>query len=193
MSLEDQHTDCKSLRKVTGRTVDWDELARDCVCFANGQGGRLLIGIEDGEVLPPVSQRVPPELLERLRKRINELTVNVQVLPQLMMAENGGQFVELGISRALGVASTTDGRYFLRVSDVCRPVVGDEVLRLANERAAYPWESMTTLQVLRQQIDSAKLRSFCDGIRASDRVKDSVKHKTDEELLIITCWSAGIS
>lgn len=24
MSLEDQHTDCKSLRAVPGRTVDWD-------------------------------------------------------------------------------------------------------------------------------------------------------------------------
>lgn len=24
MSLEDQHTDCKSLRAVPGRTADWD-------------------------------------------------------------------------------------------------------------------------------------------------------------------------
>ena len=117
---------------MTGKTAEWDELARHCVCFANGQGGRLLIGIEDGEALPPVSQRVPPvsqrvspELLDRLRKRINELTVNVQVLPQLMTAENGGQFIELMISRALGVVSTTDGRYFLRVSDACQPVIGD--------------------------------------------------------------------
>ena len=71
---------------MTGKTAEWDELARHCVCFANGQGGLLLIGIEDGEVLPPASQRVSPELLDRLRKRINERTVNVQVLPQLRTA-----------------------------------------------------------------------------------------------------------
>jgi len=49
MSLEDQHTDRKSLRTVTGKAADWDALAKDCVCFANSAGGRLLIGIEDGE------------------------------------------------------------------------------------------------------------------------------------------------
>ena len=48
MSLEDQNTDRKSLRTVIGKTVDWDDVARACVCFANGAGGRLLIGIEDG-------------------------------------------------------------------------------------------------------------------------------------------------
>jgi ATP-dependent DNA helicase RecG len=138
MSLENQHTDCKSIRTVTGKTADWDELARDCVCFANGQGGRLLIGIEDGEVSPPVSQRVSSELLDRLRKRINELTVNVQVLPQLMSAKNGGQYIELRISRALGVASTTDGRYLLRVSDACQPVIDDDGLQGHKPYFAWP-------------------------------------------------------
>jgi ATP-dependent DNA helicase RecG len=52
MSLEDQHTDRKSLRTVTGKTAHWDELAKDAVCFANGAGGRLLIGIEDGQTWP---------------------------------------------------------------------------------------------------------------------------------------------
>lgn len=36
MTLEDQHTDRKSLRTVTGKTADWEALAKDCVCFANG-------------------------------------------------------------------------------------------------------------------------------------------------------------
>ena len=39
MTLEDQHTDRKSLRTITGKTADWDSLAKDCVCFANGAGG----------------------------------------------------------------------------------------------------------------------------------------------------------
>lgn len=38
---EGQHSDCKSLRKVTGRTANFAELAQDCVCFANGSGGQL--------------------------------------------------------------------------------------------------------------------------------------------------------
>lgn len=99
MSLEDQTTDRKSLKIISGRTANWEEVAKDCVCFANGQGGRLLIGIEDGQILPPDGQQIPPELLDKLRKRIPELTVNVQVLPSIVTAENGAQYIELRIDR----------------------------------------------------------------------------------------------
>ncbi|HOW61683.1 MAG TPA: ATP-binding protein [Candidatus Contendobacter sp.] len=183
MSLENQHTDRKSLRKITGKTADWNEIAKDCVCFANGQGGRLLIGIEDGEALPPPSQTIKLELLDTLRKRIGELTVNVQALPQIITADNSGQFIELTIPRSLSVASTCDGRYFLRVSDTCKPVVGDDVLRLANERPGFSWETMTQLGIPRTAVDAAKLDAFVTGIRASSRVKASVKEKTPDELL----------
>ena len=183
MSLEDERTDRKSLRKITGKTADWNEIAKDCVCFANGQGGRLLIGIEDGEALPRPGQTIKPELLDTLRKRIGELTVNVQALPQIITAGNGGQFIELTIPRALSVASTCDGRYFLRVSDTCKPVVGDDVLRLANERPGFAWETMTQLGIPRTAVDAAKLDAFVTGIRASSRVKASVKEKTPDELL----------
>jgi ATP-dependent DNA helicase RecG len=64
--LEDQHTDRKSLRTVTGETADWDALAKDCVCFTNGAGGRLLIGIEDGEALPIAAQTLRDLMLSRL-------------------------------------------------------------------------------------------------------------------------------
>jgi ATP-dependent DNA helicase RecG len=56
-------------------------------------------------------------------------------------------------------------------------------MRLASERAAFPWETLTTLEVLRANTDPQKLAAFARGIRESDRVKDSVKEKTDEELL----------
>ncbi len=182
MTIEDQHTDLKSLRTVTGKTADWESLAKDCVCFANGAGGRLLIGIEDGETLPPTGQVVPAEVLDRLRKRIGELTVNVQALPSLQQATNGGEFIELVIERSPSVASTRDGRYFLRVGDSCQPVLGDDVLRLANERPGRPWEVMDS-GVLRAAIDTDKLGQFVQGIRASGRVKDSVKEKSADELL----------
>lgn len=182
MSLEDQTTDRKSLKTLTGKNPAWDELAKDCVCFANGQGGRLLIGIEDGQLLPPDGQRVDPELLDKLRKRIGELTVNVQALPSIVTAANGAQYIELRIDRSQNVASTCDGRYFIRVADTCKPVLGDDVLRLANERPGRPWEAMIS-PVHRQQADAGKLAAFVSAIKASDRVKATVKEKSADELL----------
>lgn len=182
-AVEGQHLDRKSLRKVMGSTADFAELAQDCVCFANGSGGQLLIGIEDGDNHPPANQRIDPSsLLDRIRKRIGELTVNVQALPELRKSDNGGEYILLTIPRSAGVASTSDGRYFLRIGDSCKPVVGDDVLRLANERPAVPWETMTTLGIPRASADAAKLAQWAAGIRGSDRVKLSVKEKSDEEL-----------
>lgn len=183
MSLEGQHQDQKSLRHVTGKTADWNEIAKDCVAFANALGGRLLIGIEDGASEPSSEQLVPDDLPDTLRRRIGELTVNVSVRPELRVATNGGAFIELSVDRSTAVASTSDGRYFLRVGDTSKPVLGDEVMRLAAERSALPWETKTTLGVSRNLADPTKCAALLASIRASDRVKTSVKEKNDTELL----------
>ena len=183
MSLEGQLLDQKSLRAVTGKTADWNEIAKDCIAFANATGGRLLLGIEDGQSEPPADQRIPPDLPDTLRRKLAERTVNVTVLPDVTLAPNGGQYIELRIPRAMAVASTTDGRYFLRVADQSKPVTGDDVMRLASERSALPWETQTTLHVPRTEIDVAKRDKLLAALRASDRVKPSVKEKSDDELL----------
>jgi len=88
------------------------------------------------------------------------------------------------------VASTRDGRYFLRVGDTCQPELGDDVLRLANERPGRPWEAMES-SVLRSAADIGKVVRIVGGIRASSRVKDSVKEKSDTELLTHYGLTAG--
>lgn len=183
MSLEGQLRDQKSLRAVTGKTADWAELAKDCIAFANATGGQLLLGIEDGEQEPPAGQRIPADLPDTLRRKLAERTINVTVLRDVARAANGGEILVLRVPRSLAVASTTDGRYYLRVADQSRPVTGDEVLRLAGERAALPWETQTTLQLPRADADPLQQQTLLQALRASDRVKPSVKEKTDDELL----------
>ena len=124
MAPEDLHFDRKSLRKVTGKSAAWAELALDCVAFANAQGGRLLIGIEDGFDAPPPDQTLPPGLTEAVVKRLRELTVNVGLAASISPAANGAEFITLVVARAHGVASTADGRYAIRIGDACKRVVG---------------------------------------------------------------------
>jgi hypothetical protein len=68
----------------------------------------------------------------------------VSGLPEVRRAENGGEVLDLYVPRSLSVGSTSDGRYYLRVADESKPVLGDEVMRLAAERAAIPWETVGT-------------------------------------------------
>ena len=183
MTQEGQLLDRKSLRAIAGKTAEWNELAKDCIAFANARGGRLLLGIEDGHDHPPADQRIPADLPDAIRRKLAERTVNISVLTDVITAPNGGQYIDLAIPRSVAVASTTDGRYFLRVADQSKPVTGDDVLRLAAERAALPWETQTTSQVPRASADPAKMAKLMGALRASDRVKPSVREKTDDELL----------
>ena len=180
---EGHHVDRKSLRVVQGSKADWQALAQDCVAFANAAGGKLLVGIEDDAQDPAPGQRIDPALVDRVRKRIGELTVNVSVQPEVQTTDNGGEVLVLHVPRAQGVASTSDGRYYLRVGDQSQPVVGDDVTRLTTERPQAPWETLTALLVPRESADTDQFHALVAGLRASDRVKASVKEKADDELL----------
>jgi len=131
---------------------------------------------------------VPADLVEKVHKRIGELTVNVTAAARICTTPCGGEYLEVRVSRSHSPASTSDGKYYLRVSDESKPLVGEEIQRLLNERSAQPWETLTSLQAPREQADSAKLAAFAGGIRASDRVKASVKEKSDKELLDHYFW-----
>src|SRR6478609_566866 len=104
---EGQHFDRKSLRHVTGKSADFPALARDCVAFANAHGGVIAIGVEDGADEPPPGQRVRPDLLDQIHRRIGELTENVGVAATVRSAEHESEYVELTILRATAPASTS--------------------------------------------------------------------------------------
>jgi ATP-dependent DNA helicase RecG len=150
--------------------------------MATAFGGTIDIGIEDDAEEPIPTQRVDTALPERIRRRISELTVNVSVTTEIVTADNGGQYIALRIPRSTALPSMSDGRYLIRTGDSRAPVVGDDVLRLANERATFPWET----QVFDAPADAGdrdKVAGFVARIRQSDRVKATVKEKADAEIL----------
>lgn len=58
--------DRKSLKTVWGKTADFEELAKDCVASANSKGGCIHIGIEDGQTLPPSTQKIEQTLADKV-------------------------------------------------------------------------------------------------------------------------------
>lgn len=182
--LENEQFEKKSLLALTKPNPDWDELAKDCVCFANAQGGRILFGIEDKASQPETSQRIPVSLPARLSKEIQQRTLNVSVLPQIKTAENGGEFLELLVQRsATSIAGTSNGRYYVRVSDECKPLLPDELSRLLVDKNAFTWETQPFRRARKEDADPKKLADFFNDVRHSNRVSAFVRDKTAEELL----------
>lgn len=184
MKQEGQRFDKKSLKTVIGKTANWTELAKDCVCFANARGGMIHLGIEDADELPPINQVIDTELPHKIRKRLSELTVNVATIPTIEKAENGVEYIALQILPSLStIASTTDGKYYYRVSDDCKPLLPDELMRLMTDKPAFVWETKLIKSVSRKDVDTEKLQKLLADVRHSDRVTIFVKQKTPDELL----------
>ena len=175
--------DRKSLRAIHGPKADFKEIAKDCVGFANAQGGVIDFGIEDDVDIPDAGQRIPKDLPTTLINKIAGLTVNVSTTAEKVTADNGGEFLRLFIQHnAHSLASTSDGRYFIRIGDSSKPVTGDEFFRLAGEKDSTKWEN-TASQWVWQKCDKVKLEDFLKRIRQSDRVSGFVKEKETKEIL----------
>ncbi|MBO4589775.1 MAG: putative DNA binding domain-containing protein [Bacteroidaceae bacterium] len=183
MNSEKSTWDKKSIKTILGKGADFNELAKDCVAFANLKGGHLHIGIEDDNEFPSPEQKIDEFTAERVTKRLNELTINVGMNCQVCTAPNGGQYIDIEVfpSRS-SVASTTSGKYFMRDNDESRPLLPDELLRLVGDKPSYCWETKTT-SVRWQEADESKLHIFEQSIKHSDRVSEFVKEKTTSELL----------
>lgn len=175
--------DKKSLRAVSGKTADFGELAKDCVAFSNAEGGTIDIGIEDKENLPPDSQRVPDELTTIIVNKIGECAHGLILSSEKCVAENGGEYVRLHITRNPNVvAATTSGKFYLRIGDKSMPVGPEDIGRLAEDKGSLSWEDTET-KYSWKDADPEKLDSLIKLLKASDRVSNFVKQKDTKELL----------
>lgn len=180
---ENSLLDKKSIAIVKGGKANWKELAKDCVCFANSAGGKIIIGIEDTDSEPPKGQKISDDLIEKIQKQIPAITHNVGVAPVKKTAENKAEYIELQVFRnSQSIASTSDGKYYMRVSDQCKPVMPDDLSRLLAEKNAFVWEEKIVRKTLINECDLAKYSQFLKDVKASERVSQFIKEMTLEEI-----------
>jgi len=181
---ENSLLDKKSISIVDGKKADFKELAKDCVCFANAQGGKILIGIEDNDEFPPKGQLIKDGIVEKINKKIAGLTFNVGMIATKKVSSNNAEYIELQILRTgQSIASTTDGKYYMRVSDDCKPIMPEDLGRLFSERNSFVWEEKVVKKIPLANCDQLKLSQLLKDIRSSERVSDFIKEKTNEDLL----------
>lgn len=184
MDIENHKIDYKSIRKIRSGDKGFKELAVSCVAFANAQGGTLYIGIEDKSLVPLAEQTVTENEINDTVSRLHSLCFNVSLTSSgLIKHENGGDYFKIIVAPSIkSIATTSDGKIYLRIADKCEPVRNEDIQRLSIEKGAYQWELLATRFSL-SDIPIENVKKFANDIRESDRVKDHVKQMSDLEIM----------
>ena len=184
LEFENNKVEYKSLKKVFGKNADLKDLAKTCVCMANAQGGYLILGVEDKNKLPPKLQKIEQEKINKVIKTLRSFTDSVGLVnPYIKTHENGGEYAVIQIYPSLKtIATTSDGRVYIRIGDECVPIKGEELTRLAHEKGAFQWELVTTRYTL-SDVPQENIIKFIDDIRGSQRVSEFIKDKENYEIL----------
>ncbi len=184
MQEEGKNIDYKSIRKIQQGDSGFKDLAVSVVCFANAQGGKLIIGIEDKNRTPLPDQKVTIEELNKTLNRLRNLTFNVGLMASdILEHPEGGQYFEITVlPSSKAIATTNDGKIFLRVGDQCHAARSEDIIRIATEKDAFQWE-LQLRNVSISDIPTKHITQFAQDIRLSSRVKESVKELSDNELI----------
>ncbi len=184
LSIEQGKIEYKGLAKVTSGEAGFRDLSATCVCLANAQGGKIFIGIEDKERKPPSSQRISPELPNKTITRLRTMCFSVGIsVDGIETHPNGGQYFSITVHPSLKtIATTSEGKIFVRVGDQCQPARSEDIQRLASEKDAFQWELQLRNEISSDPVLQINLQSFAQEIRESKRVKDSVKQLSDMEI-----------
>lgn len=139
---EDSHTDFK--REIGHR----DELAKDLVCFANGDGGQLIIGVDEGRNVVGVAN---PDALMLVVDDVafNLCSPPLIVAPEVVMLD-GVAVVVVNVPKGdQRPYATSNGRYYVRSGVRCRPASREQMLRMfqSTESLFYDEQRLTRLEL----------------------------------------------
>lgn len=181
--------DYKSLKKVVDtagklKSEGLRDLAVTSVAFANVHGGKIVIGIEDKDKQPPLNQTISIKIANDTVTRLKSLCFNVGFqLGEIETHDNRSQFFTITVYPTLkSVATTADGKIYIRIGDQCQPARSEDIVRLASEKDAFQWE-LQPRNVLFTEVPQTNIEWFANEIRKSDRVKQNVKDLTDIEII----------
>jgi ATP-dependent DNA helicase RecG len=185
MTVETQNIEYKSLQKIRSGDKGFKDLAVTCVSLANAQGGEIIIGFDDKKKYPPENQIIESEEINNAVTRLRSLCFNVAIVSsEILTYNNEGQYFTIEVSPSVkSIATTSDGKIYLRVADKCEPVRNEDIHRLAYEKQAYQWELVCPKLLKISDIDINNIRNFANDIRKSDRVSEHIKQMSDEEII----------
>ncbi len=188
MNPETQTIEYKSLQKIRTGDKGFRELSTTCVALANAQGGKIYIGYDDKKKHTLPGQVIEAKEINDAVTKLRSLCFNVALsATEVLTDETNSQYFIITVFPSLkSIASTSDGKFYMRFADKCEPLRSEDMMRLSEVKGCFQWEITKT----RFAIDDAareKLQILSDSIRSSDRIKDHIRQMDNDEIADYYC------
>jgi ATP-dependent DNA helicase RecG len=160
----------------------WTDLAEAAVCFANSQGGTIIVGVADSPGGPGAFVGCDLEAAT-LRQRIYRLT-NPGLLVEIEeLTFNDQRLLAIKVPEGLEVYSTARGYTYQRINDECVPMRPLDVSRLSEERRGIDWSAGSSERTV-DDVDPLALR-YCRRLLANsaDSARQVYSRLSDIDLL----------
>lgn len=136
------------------------DLATTLIAFANADGGRLLIGVEDDGTVSGLDSVADQEQVERLLRAAYEFcTPSVQIDYQFASCR-GRQVLVIDVPVSSRVHNHNNGRVYLRVLDRNQPLSADETLRVAFAKGQASYETQPVRGATLENVDQGLVEEY---------------------------------
>ncbi|NRD26574.1 ATP-binding protein [Frigoribacterium sp. VKM Ac-2836] len=140
-SVENQHVDFK----VQGRSLSdtLDNLAEAAACFANAEGGYVLVGVRDDGAGPEafVGHDLDPV---KTRSRIYEITTPALMVDVFELQHAAGSVLVIRVPQGVAVHSVKSKLPTERVGESCWPMDTRRIAAIVDERSGVDWSAVGT-------------------------------------------------
>lgn len=183
-STENQNIEYKSIQKIRTGDKGFRDLSVTCVALANAQGGQIYIGIENKTLTVGDNQTITQQEQNDAISKLRSLCFGVALSSSNILSdENGSNYFIITVYPSLKIiATTSDGKIYIRLGDKCEPVRNEDIQRLAEEKGAFQWEINTTKYSWKDVAVLDNIHRFAEDMRLSPRVKKHIKQMDDNEI-----------
>ncbi|CCG01451.1 RNA-binding domain-containing protein [Blastococcus saxobsidens] len=179
-SLEGQMLDFKTEKGSTKETAQ--DLAEAAVCFANANGGLLVVGVTDNGT-GPGSFVGTTSNADDIRTRIHALTEPPLVTDVAEHRHEGQRLLTIRVPQGLDVYATKKGLVTRRWNDQCLPMRPADVSRLDDERRGNDWTAQPTDRTP-SDVDSDAMLRVRNLLRGTpDATRRRLAEATDVDIL----------
>jgi len=154
-----------------------DNYLKQICSFANSQGGKLYIGIDDDENIVGVSNHT--ELMELIPNKIRD-KMGITSAINLLESE-GKHYIEILINPS-DVAISLDGRYYTRSGSTTRELTGNSLNEFLLSKAGRTWDDVIEQRATISDIDDNSFNSFIESAKTTGRLPD-IEGLSKEEIL----------